>query len=85
MQIYVRDVKNKKMKINAEIVISQTAWVPKFNFSAFVLKKCDLQMSYQRDLQVSGAWRVIARLESGQSQRSFASAVGPARNVIAVV
>lgn len=40
-------------------------------------------MSQQRDLPASIAWRIIGRLESGQTQRSVADAVGVARSVVA--
>ncbi|GFV05817.1 HTH_Tnp_Tc3_2 domain-containing protein [Trichonephila clavipes] len=40
-------------------------------------------MSQQRDLLESMAWRVIGRLESGQTQRSVADAVGVTRSVVA--
>ncbi|GFW75998.1 hypothetical protein TNCV_351831 [Trichonephila clavipes] len=40
-------------------------------------------MSQQRDLPESMAWRVIGRLESGQTQRGVADAVGVARSVVA--
>ncbi|GFW69575.1 transposable element Tcb2 transposase [Trichonephila clavipes] len=40
-------------------------------------------MSQQRDLPESMAWRVIGRLEYGQTQRSVADAVGLARSVVA--
>ncbi|GFW55713.1 transposable element Tcb2 transposase [Trichonephila clavipes] len=40
-------------------------------------------MSQQRDLPESMAWRVIGRLEPGQTQRSVADAVGVARSVVA--
>ncbi|GFU69397.1 transposable element Tcb2 transposase [Trichonephila clavipes] len=40
-------------------------------------------MSQQLDLQESMAWRVIGRLESGQTQRSVADAIGVARSVVA--
>ncbi|GFX67769.1 HTH_Tnp_Tc3_2 domain-containing protein [Trichonephila clavipes] len=40
-------------------------------------------MSQQHDLPESMAWRVIGRLESGQTQRSVADAVGVARSVVA--
>ncbi|GFS94316.1 HTH_Tnp_Tc3_2 domain-containing protein [Trichonephila clavipes] len=40
-------------------------------------------MSQQRDLLESMTWRVIGRLESGQTQRSVADAVGVARSVVA--
>ncbi|GFX39078.1 uncharacterized protein TNCV_3426641 [Trichonephila clavipes] len=42
-----------------------------------------LRMSQQRDLPESMAWRVIGKLESGQTQRSVADAVGVARSVVA--
>ncbi|GFW48786.1 hypothetical protein TNCV_4243661 [Trichonephila clavipes] len=42
-----------------------------------------LRMSQQLDLPESMAWRVIGRLESGQTQRSVADAVGVARSVVA--
>ncbi|GFT04677.1 transposable element Tc1 transposase [Trichonephila clavipes] len=40
-------------------------------------------MSQQRDLPESMAWRVIGRLESGQTQRGVSDAVGVARSVVA--
>ncbi|GFX88457.1 transposable element Tc1 transposase [Trichonephila clavipes] len=40
-------------------------------------------MSQRRDLPESMAWHVIGRLESGQTQRSVADAVGVARSVVA--
>ncbi|GFV18257.1 hypothetical protein TNCV_3219311 [Trichonephila clavipes] len=40
-------------------------------------------MSQQRDLPESMAWRVIGRLESGQTQSSVADAVGVAKSVVA--
>ncbi|GFX72130.1 HTH_Tnp_Tc3_2 domain-containing protein [Trichonephila clavipes] len=40
-------------------------------------------MSQQCDLPESMAWPVIGRLESGQTQRSVADAVGVARSVVA--
>ncbi|GFV16371.1 transposable element Tcb1 transposase [Trichonephila clavipes] len=40
-------------------------------------------MSQQRDLPEFMAWRVIGRLESGQTQRSVADAVGVARSIVA--
>ncbi|GFT01131.1 transposable element Tcb2 transposase [Trichonephila clavipes] len=40
-------------------------------------------MSQQRNLPESMAWRVIGRLESGQTQCSVADAVGVARSVVA--
>ncbi|GFY33897.1 HTH_Tnp_Tc3_2 domain-containing protein [Trichonephila clavipes] len=39
-------------------------------------------MSQQRDLPESMAWRVIGKLESGQTQRSVTDAVGVARSVL---
>ncbi|GFX95993.1 hypothetical protein TNCV_2288831 [Trichonephila clavipes] len=49
----------------------------------FFLRQGYLRMSQQRDLPESMAWRVIGRLESGQTQRSVADAVGVARSVVA--
>ncbi|GFW44756.1 hypothetical protein TNCV_4483011 [Trichonephila clavipes] len=40
-------------------------------------------MSQQRDLPESMAWRVVGKLESGQTQRSVADAIGVARSVVA--
>ncbi|GFU78066.1 HTH_Tnp_Tc3_2 domain-containing protein [Trichonephila clavipes] len=40
-------------------------------------------MSQQCDLPESMAWRVIGRLESVQTERSVADAVGVARSVVA--
>ncbi|GFV74465.1 HTH_Tnp_Tc3_2 domain-containing protein [Trichonephila clavipes] len=40
-------------------------------------------MSEQRNLPESMAWRVIGRLESGQTQRSVTDTVGVARSVVA--
>ena len=40
-------------------------------------------MSQKRDLPESMAWRIIGRVESGQTQRSVADAVGVARSVVA--
>ncbi|GFU61006.1 HTH_Tnp_Tc3_2 domain-containing protein [Trichonephila clavipes] len=40
-------------------------------------------MSQQPDLPESLTWRVIGSLESGQTQRSVANAVGVARSVVA--
>ncbi|GFX93434.1 transposable element Tcb2 transposase [Trichonephila clavipes] len=40
-------------------------------------------MPQQRDLPESMAWRVKGRLESGETQRSVADAVGVARSVVA--
>ncbi|GFX79952.1 transposable element Tcb1 transposase [Trichonephila clavipes] len=51
--------------------------------SIFFLRQGYLRMSQQRDLPESPmAWRVIGRLESGQTQRSVADAVGVARSVV---
>ncbi|GFV45381.1 transposable element Tcb1 transposase [Trichonephila clavipes] len=47
------------------------------------LRQGYLRMSQQRDLPESMAWRVIGRLESGQTQRSVADAVGVPRSVVA--
>ncbi|GFS91447.1 HTH_Tnp_Tc3_2 domain-containing protein [Trichonephila clavipes] len=51
--------------------------------SLFVGVQGYLRMSQQHDLPESMAWRVISRLESGQTQRSVAHAVGVARSVVA--
>ncbi|GFX66630.1 hypothetical protein TNCV_1427961 [Trichonephila clavipes] len=51
--------------------------------SIFFLRQGYLRMSQQRDLPESMAWRVIGRLESGQTQRSVADAVRVARSVVA--
>ncbi|GFW55916.1 transposable element Tcb2 transposase [Trichonephila clavipes] len=47
------------------------------------LRQGYLRMSQQRDLPESMAWRVIGRLESRQTQRSVADAVGVTRSVVA--
>ncbi|GFV24123.1 transposable element Tcb1 transposase [Trichonephila clavipes] len=51
--------------------------------SIFFLRQGYLRMFQQRDLPESIAWRVIGRLESGQTQRSVADAVGVSRSVVA--
>ncbi|GFU97186.1 transposable element Tcb1 transposase [Trichonephila clavipes] len=48
-----------------------------------ILRQGYLRMSEQRDLPESMAWRVIGRLESGQTQRSVTDTVGVARSVVA--
>ncbi|GFX83820.1 hypothetical protein TNCV_350841 [Trichonephila clavipes] len=87
MQIKVHDVKNQKKEIRAEI-----GMVPKRLFHcrnceirlrSIFLRQGYLRMSQQRDLPESMAWRVIGRLESGQTQRSVADVVGVARSVVA--
>ncbi|GFX68742.1 transposable element Tcb2 transposase [Trichonephila clavipes] len=88
MQIKVHDVKNQKKEIRAEIGMLQKRLFYCRNCeirlrSIFVLKQGYLRMSQQRDLPESMAWRVIGRLESGQTQRSVADAVGVARSVVA--
>ncbi|GFY08932.1 uncharacterized protein TNCV_4661241 [Trichonephila clavipes] len=55
----------------------------KFDCAVFFLRQGYLRMSEQRDLPESMAWRVIGRLESGQTQRSVADTVGVARSVVA--
>lgn len=88
MQIKVHDVKNQKKEIRAEIGMLQKRLFYCRNFeirlrSIFFLRQGDLRMSQQRDLPESMAWRVIGRLESGQTQRSVAEAVGVTRSVVA--
>ncbi|GFU46198.1 transposable element Tcb2 transposase [Trichonephila clavipes] len=51
--------------------------------SKFITRQGYLRVSQQRDLPESIAWRVIGRLESGQTQRGVADAVGVARSVVA--
>ncbi|GFX52962.1 transposable element Tcb1 transposase [Trichonephila clavipes] len=87
MQIKVHDVKNQKKEIRAEIGMLQKRLFYCRNCeirlrSIFFLRQGYLRMSQQRDLPESMAWRVIGRLESGQTQRSVADAVGVARNVV---
>ncbi|GFY34856.1 hypothetical protein TNCV_845461 [Trichonephila clavipes] len=56
----------------------------KFDCAVFSFRQGYLRMSQQRDLPESPmAWRVIGRLDSGQTQRSVADAVGVARSVVA--
>ncbi|GFV35250.1 HTH_Tnp_Tc3_2 domain-containing protein [Trichonephila clavipes] len=90
MQIKVHDVKNQKKEIRAEIGMLQKR--------LFYCRNCEirlrsiffvcvrhgyLRMSQQRDLPESMAWRVIGKLESGQTQHSVADAVGVTRSVVA--
>ncbi|GFS74061.1 HTH_Tnp_Tc3_2 domain-containing protein [Trichonephila clavipes] len=88
MQIKVHDVKNQKKEIRAEIGMLQKRLFYCRNCeirlrSILFLRQSYLRMSQQRDLPESMAWRVIGRLESGQTQRSVADAVGVARSVVA--
>ncbi|GFT60394.1 transposable element Tcb2 transposase [Trichonephila clavipes] len=88
MQIKVHDVKNQKKEIRAEIGMLQKRLFYCRNCeirlrSIFFLRQGYLRMSQQRDLPESMAWRVIGRLESGQTQRGVADAVGVARSVVA--
>ncbi|GFV21483.1 hypothetical protein TNCV_2184411 [Trichonephila clavipes] len=88
MQIKVHDVKNQKKEIRAEIGMLQKRLFYCRNCEIrlrgiFFLRQGYLRMSQQRDLPESLAWRVISRLESGQTQRSVADAVGVARSVVA--
>ncbi|GFW65463.1 transposable element Tcb1 transposase [Trichonephila clavipes] len=88
MQIKVHDVKNQKKEIRAEIGMLQKRLFYCRNCeirlrSIFFLRQGYLRMSQQRDLPESMAWCVIGRLESGQTQRSVADAVGVARSVVA--
>ncbi|GFT90559.1 hypothetical protein TNCV_2774431 [Trichonephila clavipes] len=87
MQIKVHDVKNEKKEISAEIGMLQKRLFYFRNCeirlrSIFFLRQGYLRMSEQRDLPESMAWRVIGRLESGQTQR-FADTVEVARSVVA--
>ncbi|GFV77537.1 hypothetical protein TNCV_1070661 [Trichonephila clavipes] len=88
MQIKVHDVKNQKKEIRAEIGMLQKR--------LFYCRNCEIRLrsiffetrllenvSTKRDLPESMAWRVIGRLESGQTQRSVADAVEVARSVVA--
>ncbi|GFU53449.1 uncharacterized protein TNCV_1662591 [Trichonephila clavipes] len=88
MQIKVHDVKNEKKEISAEIGMLQKRLFYCRNCeirlrSILFLRQGYLRMSEQRDLPESMAWRVIGRLESGQTQRSVADTVGVARSVVA--
>ncbi|GFT15425.1 transposable element Tcb2 transposase [Trichonephila clavipes] len=88
MQIKVHDVKNQKKEIRAEIGMLQKRLFYCRNCeirlrSIFFLRQGYLRMSQQRDLPESMAWRVIGRLESGQTQRSVEDTVGVARSVVA--
>ena len=47
------------------------------------LRKGDLKMSQEHNLLESIPWRIICRLESGQTQLSAAEAIGVVRSVIA--
>ncbi|GFW39049.1 HTH_Tnp_Tc3_2 domain-containing protein [Trichonephila clavipes] len=88
MQIKIHDGKNQKKEIRAEIGMVQKRLFYCRNCeirlrSTFFFRQGYLRMSQQRYLPESMAWRVIGRLESGQTQRSVADAVGVARSVVA--
>ncbi|GFT06955.1 HTH_Tnp_Tc3_2 domain-containing protein [Trichonephila clavipes] len=87
MQIKVHDVKNQKKEIRAEIGMLQKRLFYcrycEIRLRSIFLRQGYLRMSQQRDLPESMAWRVIGRLESGQTQRSVSDAVGVARSVVA--
>ncbi|GFW45249.1 hypothetical protein TNCV_4733571 [Trichonephila clavipes] len=87
MQIKVHGVKNQKKEIKAEIGMLQERLFYCLNceirLSSIFLRQGYLRMSQQRDLPESMAWRVIGKLESGQTQRSVTDAVGVARSVVA--
>ncbi|GFW08478.1 transposable element Tcb2 transposase [Trichonephila clavipes] len=87
MQIKIHDVKNQKKEIRAEIGMLQKRLFYcrncEIQLRSIFLRQGYLRMSQQRDLPESMAWRVIGRLESGQTQRSVANAVGVARSVVA--
>ncbi|GFW52369.1 hypothetical protein TNCV_4218761 [Trichonephila clavipes] len=85
MQIKVHDVKNQKKEIREEIGMLQKRLFYCLNCeirlrSVVFLRQGYLRMSQQCDLPESMTWRVIGRLESGQTQRSVADAVGVARS-----
>ncbi|GFT48210.1 hypothetical protein TNCV_4022961 [Trichonephila clavipes] len=83
MQIKVHDVKNQKKEIRAEIGMLQKRLFYcrncEIRVRSIFLRQGYLRMSQQRDLPESMAWRVMGRLESGQTQRSVADGVGVAR------
>ncbi|GFT91419.1 protein CNPPD1 [Trichonephila clavipes] len=88
MQIKVHDVKNQKKEIRAEIGMLQKHLFYCRNCeirlrSILFLRQGYLRMSQQRGVPESMAWRVMGRLESGQTQCSVADAVGVARSVVA--
>ncbi|GFW51701.1 transposable element Tc1 transposase [Trichonephila clavipes] len=88
MQIKVHDVKNQKKELRAEVGMLQKRLFYCRNCeirlrSIFFLRQGYLRMSQQRDLPESMACCVIGRLESGQTQRGVADAVGVARSVVA--
>ncbi|GFV01351.1 uncharacterized protein TNCV_2125771 [Trichonephila clavipes] len=80
--------KNQKKELRAEIGMLQKRLFYCRNCeirlrSILFLRQGYLRMSQQRDLPESMAWRVIGRLESGQTQHGVADAVGVARSVVA--
>ncbi|GFU62140.1 hypothetical protein TNCV_2473751 [Trichonephila clavipes] len=86
MQIKVHDVKNQKKELRAEIGMLQKRLFYCRNCeirlrSIFFLRQGYLRMSQQRDLPESP--HGMAFLESGQTQRGVADAVGVARSVVA--
>ncbi|GFU63028.1 HTH_Tnp_Tc3_2 domain-containing protein [Trichonephila clavipes] len=88
MQVKVHDVKNQKKEIRAEIgMLQKRLFYVRYCeirlHNIFFLRQGYLRMSQQRDLPESMAWCVIGRLDSGQTQRSVADAVGVARRVVA--
>ncbi|GFW80855.1 transposable element Tcb2 transposase [Trichonephila clavipes] len=58
------------------------AGVEKFNLAAVLLREGDWKMSRQWDLPESMAWCIIGRLESEQTQKNIADAVGATISVI---
>jgi len=86
MQIKVHDVINQKKEIGAEIGMLQKRLFYcrscEIRLRSIFLKQGDLRMSQQRDLPESMGWRVIGRLESGQTQRSVVDAVGVTRSFV---
>ncbi|GFT99231.1 HTH_Tnp_Tc3_2 domain-containing protein [Trichonephila clavipes] len=79
--------KTRKKEIRAEIGMLQKRLFYcrncEIRLRSIFLRQGYLRMSQQRDLPESMAWRVIGRLESGQTQRGVADAVGVARSVVA--
>lgn len=55
----------------------------KFNCSAYGLRKGDFEISQQRDLPKYISWSIIDIVQSEETQRSVADAVGVARSVSA--
>ena len=79
-QINIHDVKNQKKEMIAEIAIFRCL-SGEIQPSSFCFKKKWLEnVTFQLE---SLAWRIIRRLESEQTQRNIADAVGVARSVFA--